>query len=70
MSIHDARATGPVETTLRPRPNLENISSRSGSSKLLCAEGGDLDSSLIFPDIPRDPDSVEVCRVKDQCTQS
>ena len=63
MFIHDPRATGPAEATLRPPPNLEKISntgSKSGSSKLLCADGGDRDNPLSFPDIPRDPDSIEV----------
>lgn len=61
--IHDPRVTGPAEATLRPPPNLEkvsNTSSRTGSSKLLCAEGADSAGPLSFPAIPRDLDSVEV----------
>lgn len=64
MFIHDARATGPSEATRRPPPNLAKTSSNSstsGSSNLLCVAGGGRDSPLFFPDIPRDPNSIEVC---------
>ena len=55
MFIHDPRATGPAEATLRPPPNLQKISrtgSKTGSCKLLCAERVKYGDPLAFPDIP------------------
>eukprot|EP00752_Nemacystus_decipiens_P009644 g8615.t1 len=62
-NIHDPRVKGPAEATLRPLSNLQKISSKSSrtsSSKLLGADGGDDNDLLSYPHIPRNPDSIEL----------
>ncbi|CAN0242686.1 unnamed protein product [Pylaiella littoralis] len=61
--IHDARAGSLVHAPLLAshQESAGSIdSSRSGTSRRLCLSGGDRGSPLFFPDIPRDPGSVEL----------